>query len=202
MSLTFSIDKDAISLVMDGGTGKTLGTSFAFLKSNWVATAKHVVLEDSGPRSKLVVASVAGPRSDAKVIFAHPFADLAVLELDSPLCRRPLFPAHHTLAGATGLVCAGYAPSRTQTGTPPVVFVNAIPSYTVETRERTGFLEELVVFDASYSEGGHSGGPILGSGGGVVGAIVENYHEGSRLIARGTGVVALIESLGFPSQRS
>ena len=105
--------------------------------------------------------------------------------------------AHHSLAGSSGLICAGYAPSRAAPGEPAVVFVNEIPSFQIEVRERAAFSEELMVFDASFSEGGHSGGPIFGSGGGVVGAIIESFYAGQQLKARATSLLPLMAHLNF-----
>jgi hypothetical protein len=61
------------------------------------------------------------------------------------------------------------------------MLVNHVPAFTVEVREREGLNEELVVFNAPRSEGGHSGGPIMGEGGGVVGVVIQNYVENGTL---------------------
>ena len=202
MPLTFTIDQDAITLVMESGLGRPLGTGFSFIKPSWIATAKHVVLFNGLPRQDLGVAALGKPAIKGRVLFAHPQVDLAVLETESAVCMRPLFPSHHSLAGAGGLVCAGYAPSKTAEHGAYVVFVNEIPRFDVELRERDGLNEDLVVFDAEFSEGGHSGGPIFGSGGGVVGAIVESFRQESRLLARGTSLLPIVHYLGFPHERA
>ncbi len=78
------------------------------------------------------------------------------------------------------------------------MLINHIPVFTTEIRERKGFNEELVVFEAPWSEGGHSGGPIFGEGGGVVGVVIQNYRENQTLKARGTSLASLISELRFP----
>lgn len=133
----------------------------------------------------------------ANLLFAHPQVDLAVLELSQPSCERPLFPAHHALTGSSGFICAGYSPEQSKSGNKVAMYINEIPSFEVEVRERANLLEELVVFDASFSEGGHSGGPIFGAGGGVVGVIIQNFYAGDKLKARGTSVAPLISRLSF-----
>jgi hypothetical protein len=198
MSLTISIDHNSISLIVDGAQRRSLGTGFSFIQPNWVVTAKHVVLDQGLPRQKILVSPYKHVTVEARLLYAHPLVDLAVLELPSDICNRPLFPAHHSLAGSSGLICAGYAPSKTNPVGPAVFFINEIPSFESELRERTGLNEELIVFDAAFSEGGHSGGPIFGSGGGVVGAIIENFASGGSLRARGTSLAPLVRQLCFP----
>jgi Trypsin-like peptidase domain len=199
MALKFSIDQFAISVVLDGRSKTGLGTAFSFIQPHWVATAKHVVFEHGLPRDQLLVLQKQPP-IPARILFAHPQVDLAVLELDHDLCMRPLFPAHHSLAGSSGLVCAGFAPSKSATGE-PCVFVNEITSFQIEVRKRVELNEELVVFDASFTEGGHSGGPIFGAGGGVVGAIIENFRANGQMKARGTSLAPLVAHLGFVAPR-
>lgn len=197
MNITISIDQNAVSLVLDGAERRPLGTGFSLIRPNWIVTAKHVVLEDGLSRAQLLIGpSNRQPSIPARLLYAHPQIDLAVLEIDKRLCDRPLYPAHHSLAGSRGLICAGFAPSKS-TSEAGTVLVNHIPSFTVEVRERLNLKEELVVFDAPYSEGGHSGGPIFGEGGGVVGVIIQNYSENGTLRARGTSLAPLIEELHF-----
>lgn len=195
MAITFAIDQLALSLVLDGGERRVLGTAFSFIQPTWVVTAKHVALVDGQPRKQLLVSPFKQPPIPAQVLFAHPQVDLAVLTLERDLCQRPLFPAHHALAGSNGLVCAGYSPSMSSPGDPAVLYVNEIPSFAVEVRDRHGLSEEIIVFDATFSEGGHSGGPVFGAGGGVVGAIIQNFYAGSQLRARATSLAPIVARL-------
>jgi hypothetical protein len=157
MALTFTIDQKALAIIVDGSVGQAIGTGFVFIQPNWVITAKHVVFLEALPRRELLASPYKGSSIRARVIFAHPIVDLAVLELTRRACDRPLFPAHHSLAGANSLVCAGYAPSKTAPDRSLTLFINEIPRFQIEIRERDGLNEELVVFDAPFSEGGHSG---------------------------------------------
>ena len=202
MNITISIDQNAVSLVLDGAERRPLGTGFSLIRPNWIVTAKHVALKDGLSRTQLLIGpSNSQPSIPARLLYAHPQVDLAVLEIDKHLCDRPLYPAHHSLAGSRGLICAGFAPSKS-TSEAGTVLVNHIPSFTVEVRERRSLKEELVVFDAPYSEGGYSGGPIFGEGGGVVGVIIQNYSENGTLRARGTSLAPLISELRFPAPDS
>lgn len=199
MTWSFTIDQNAIALVRDEMLGKHIGTGFSFIQPNWFVTAKHVVMDYGEPRRHLTILankSKSGS-TDVQLLFAHPEVDLAVVESSIPICKRPLFPAHHALAGADGLVFAGYAPSKPQPNGMPSIYVNQIPRFEVQLRGRSNFEEETILFAAPDSEGGHSGGPIFGAGGGVVGAIIDHFHDGHQLIARGTSLVPLISSLGF-----
>jgi S1-C subfamily serine protease len=196
--VTFSIDSNAVSLVLDGEERRPLGTGFSFIRPNWVVTAKHVVLKDGIPRNQLLIGpSNNQPSIQAQVLYTHPQVDLAVLVILKNYCEHPLYPAHHAFAGSNGLICAGFAPSQStpQLGT---MLVNHIPAFAVQVRERQGLNEELIVFDAPYSEGGHSGGPIFGEGGGVVGVIIQDYSENGTKKARGTSLAPLIAELRFP----
>jgi hypothetical protein len=133
----------------------------------------------------------------AQVLFAHPDVDLAVLSAAQPICDRPLYPGHHALAGSNGLIFAGYTPSKSQASGKSSIYVNEITRFEVLVRERTGFNEDTILFDAPDAEGGHSGGPVFGEGGSVVGAIINRYQDGSRYVAQATSLVPLIASLQF-----
>jgi hypothetical protein len=197
MPIMFSIDQAALSLVLDKEEKRVLGTAFSFIRPNWVVTAKHVALVDGIPRDQLLISPFKQSSVRARVPFSHPQVDLAVLLLESDVCPRPLFPAHHSLSGSSGLICAGYAPSKSAAGDPAVPYVNEISNFTIEVRDRGNLCEDTIVFDAPFSEGGHSGGPILGDGGGVVGAIIQNFYVGSMLRARGTSLTPILAQLTF-----
>jgi len=197
MAWSFTIDQNAIALVRDESLGKPIGTAFSFVRPNWFVTAKHVVIDFGEPRRQLTVVPNRLSPVTARVLFAHPEVDLAVVETDAPVCQRPLFPGHHALAGTDGLVFAGYSPSKPQPRGVPSIYVNQILTFEVQFRERSGFNEETILFSAPESEGGHSGGPIFGLGGGVVGAIIDHFHNGQHFIARGTSLMPLVYQLGF-----
>lgn len=194
MGLTFTIDNLAVALILDGEERRPLGTGFCLLRPNWYVTAKHVVLVDGLPRGQLLIGTMQPQSIPATVMFAHPQVDLAVLSAERDVCPHPLFPAHHSFAGGEGLICTGFAPSSPDC-TGGKILVNSIPRFSVESRGRGTFTEELVVFDAPYSEGGHSGGPIFGVGGGVVGVIIQNFPGATTLQARGTSLAPLLSHL-------
>ena len=117
------------------------------------------------------------------------------------MCERPLFRGHHAFAGSNGLVAAGYAPSKRHPNGGPLIYLTEIRNFEVQIRERTSLSEETILFPAPESEGGHSGGPVFGPGGGVVGAIIENYGDGERVVARSTNIIPLVQSLSFVAAR-
>jgi hypothetical protein len=197
MGITFTIHESAIGLVRDESLDKPIGTAFSFLRPHWFVTAKHVVMEYGEPRRSLTVAPNKLHAVAARVLFAHPEVDLAVLEVEQPICDRPLYPGHHALAGAKGLVFAGYAPSKPQASGGPSIYVNEIPTFRVQVRERRTFDEDTILFAAPDSEGGHSGGPVFGEGGGVVGAIINRFHDGAGFFAQATSLAPLLASLRF-----
>ncbi len=77
------------------------------------------------------------------------------------------------------------------------MYVNNIPKFEIEFRDRGAFREEIIVFDAPFSEGGHSDGPIFGAGGGVVGVMIQNLYDGAVLRARGTSLGPILAHLTF-----
>lgn len=133
--------------------------------------------------------------ADACVLYADPNIDLAALQLNGSPCKHPLFPAHKAFAGETGLVTAGYRPTKTMESGGPAIEINHVLSFWSELRGLPVGTEEVICFDAQFSEGGHTGGPVLGTGGGVIGAVIENFREGDRLIARATSIAPIVARL-------
>lgn len=197
MAIAFSFNVHALGLVRDRSEQKLLGTAFSFIRPQWYVTAKHVVVEYGQTRDQISLFLDGHSDIPARVLFLHPELDLAVLEVSKPVCDQPLFPGHHQFSGAQGLVAAGYAPSKKLHNGGPVVQVSQIESFEVQVRGRASVQEETIVFDAPESEGGNSGGPIFGAGGGVVGAIIENFRSGESLLARGTSIIPLTRHLSF-----
>ena len=194
--LTFTIDGNTLALVFDQKLGRPIGTAFVFIKPNWAVTAKHVVIDKGIPRSDLFLHFVRG-ESNARFLYADKHLDLAVLEVAMSPCERPLFPAHTSLAGAGGLITAGYKPSKVGTDGSPSIEVNSVPVFTVDTRNGREGPEESIFFEASFSEGGHSGGPVFGAGGGVVGVVIEHFKNGGKLTARAISIAPLVAHLQF-----
>lgn len=173
------VDPSAISIVVDEDLHKPLGTGFYFLQPHFFVTAKHVVeyRETGDLRTNLVLMQDGPNYPRCKVFFRHPSLDLAVLTVDRPRCGVPLYPSDQRLSGRHGLQYWGYAPALSDKRAHRyVVAVVDIPSYECDPpRERADGLEWILRFDSDLSEGGHSGGPVLGAGGGVVAVITEGH---------------------------
>lgn len=194
--ITFAIHKEAITLVGGSTPTRALGTGFVFIRPEWVVTAKHVVQKDSGElRSDLAVLTETG-WSTAECLFVHPDIDIAVLSV-SGFCSHPLFPAHTRFAGSNGLITAGYKPSENEPGKPMSIEVNHVASFEIEVRSRSSSDEETICFPAEYAEGGHSGGPVFGAGGGVIGLVIQRASDGTRTFVRATSIAPLIAQLEF-----
>ena len=195
------IDPSAVSIVVDHDIGKPLGTGFYFLRPQFFVTAKHVVINRNTGlvRENLVLMQNAPDYPRAEVAFLHPSLDLAVLKIDVPGCTVPLYPSDQRLIGQHGLRYWGYAPSRSDTRTQQyLVNVVEIGEYECETpRERDDGVECVLRFKSLFGEGGHSGGPVLATGGGVVAVITEG-HPGW---LRATEIRALLPYIGlaFPT---
>jgi hypothetical protein len=173
------IDPSAVSIIVDQDARKPLGTGFYFLQQRFFVTAKHVVVDDhtGETRPNLVLMQNAPNYPRAKPIFLHPSLDLAVLEVNNPQCTVPLYPSDQRIVGHHGLRYWGYAPTKSDKKNHNyVVAVVDIPTYECEPpRERDDGIEWILRFDSDLSEGGHSGGPVLGAGGGVVAVMIEGH---------------------------
>jgi S1-C subfamily serine protease len=209
-TMQFSFDVNALGVIVDLEEGKALGTGFSLLQPGWVVTAKHVVLVDSRtregqlrgglPRRRLAFQSE-GAAIPARVHAVHPEVDLAVVELiESSRCKVPFYPSYAGFTAADGLFSLGYSPTLTNWPVGPRIAMQGHPitKYTSEIRERSTGPEDVIEFEASVSEGGNSGCPVFGSGGGVVGVVLENYKTPSGVtIARATSLVPLLRGLLF-----
>ena len=196
-ALPKDIDPSAVSIVVDQDIQRPLGTGFYFLQPQFFVTAKHVVVNPhtGSVRPNLVLMQNGPAYPRAQVAFLHPSLDLAVLSIESPGCEVPLFPSDQRLVGAHGLCYWGYAPSLSDTSSHTyVAVVVEIASYECEEpRERADGTEWVLRFNTNFSEGGHSGGPVLGTGGGVVAVITEG-HNGW---VRATEIRALLPYITF-----
>jgi hypothetical protein len=195
---SFSIDRNAIQLVWDGDLKRPIGTSFSFLRPDWVVTAKHVVIESGFPRRNILV-NFQGTFHDARVYVCHPEIDVAVLRVANPSpCETPLFPSYARFTGRKGLVSAGFAPSLTEkAGTNLTVNVSKVNEFQIERRDRSASNEEVIFFPSACVEPGHSGGPMFGEGGGVVGVIIEAFTKNNVSYGRATSILSLLGALEF-----
>jgi hypothetical protein len=194
----FALDNHAVAIVSERGEyQRPIGSGFFLLRPDRLITAKHVVLREGVFRDNLTLVHPSEPT--LSLHFLHPELDLAVLVVHPTICTYPLAPAHERMAGSQGLICAGYSPSKSDKAQHRYIMeFNYIQSYTRAGRERQGN-EDLVVFEAPYAEPGHSGGPVLGAGGTVVGVVVESFVAEGKTFARATGLQPLVALLDFPS---
>ena len=180
-ALLADIDPTAVSILVDEDIHRPLGTGFYFLQPHFFVTAKHVVMEkDTGSVLGNMVLMQNGPNyPKASVEYLHPTLDVAVLRIDHPGCAVPLFPSDQRIIGKHGLRYWGYAPSKSdKINHRYLVAVVDIPEYECEEpRERHDGVEWVLRFSSDLSEPGHSGGPVLAAGGGVV-ALITQGHDG------------------------
>lgn len=174
------IDESAVSIVVDHDPPhRPLGTGFYFLQRHFFVTAKHVVVDryTGSPRSNLVLMQNGPDYPCVTIEFLHPTLDLAVLRVDRPGCTTPLYPSDQRVIGHHGLRYWGYAPKRSdRVNHLYAVAVVDMPTYECEEpRERADGTERVVRFATGLWEEGHSGGPVLGAGGGVVAIITQGY---------------------------
>jgi hypothetical protein len=199
MALSITIDDKSLFIICDREEKRPLGTGFCFIKREWVVTAKHVVMDDGVFRQSLSVLPLKERELRASVMFSHPNHDLAVLQLEEPSpCRTPLFPSYEKFTGRKGLICCGYAPSLSNHEKKEVsIYVNQILTYDREQRTRLHVDEDLIAFEAPFLEGGHSGGPILGEGGGVVAVTIQGFVANGKYYGRATSVLPVLDFLDF-----
>ena len=196
--MKFTIDKQALCIVIDKEIGKALGTGFSFLKENWVITAKHVVIYEGLPRKQLELSFIDNENVKANIIAVHPEIDLALLEYEGPpLCKKPLMPGYHEFGSSNQLIMTGYSPTQSDPSG-LIVKVDLIEGFEVEERERED-TEITIHFKAEFSEGGNSGGAILGEGGNVVAVTIQTYFKGDEKYCIATSIRAIMKNIEFGS---
>ena len=169
------------------------GTGFAFLTPSWIVTARHVVSGQpiAQPIQLLFREGLALP---ARVFFAHPQVDLAVLEVvgDTP-CRAPFMPCDRAPI-SSGLLCVGYRPSTgdEDAGRYPV---SRVDSYERTTRQRDGYEELLFIFPAPHGAPGRSGDPLLAPTGSVIAVVMDGITFGGQHVMRATSIVPIFDHL-------
>jgi S1-C subfamily serine protease len=195
--LTITINGSSIAVIRDREHNRPIGTGFVFVRPSWIVTAKHVVIRDGILRENLdLIFTSQNNYLPASLLYAHPTLDLAVLSAPDSPCETPLYPAHHEFVGKEGFITVGYKPSK-NTANGFSVEANTVPSFTIELRERADGNEEVLIFPANFAEGGHSGGPVLGAGGGVVGVIIEDFSNAEGQFARASSIKPLLDRLAF-----
>jgi hypothetical protein len=195
-NLSFEINQSAIQLIRDPNVKYPIGTGFCFIRPDWIATAKHVVILHGIPRQNLEVVFTDGISRRAEVYAWHPEIDIAILRLLDPgLCKIPLFPAYVRFTGKQGLISAGYKPSSSQKDERLFsIVVNCVETWEIEHRSRINSEEEIIIFPSDIEQG-HSGGPLFGQGGGVVGIVIEIFEQEGKSYARGTSILSLLDGI-------
>lgn len=193
----FSIEGYQICLICDADEKKPeLGTGFLFLRTDWIVTAKHVVMDDGLIRGNLYAEFPTNNPNKVglRVIAVHPESDIALLEITSipNPCRKPLFPGYDDLSVSKGLVCCGYTPTNGKT-----ISISLAKVYDKSTRERKT-TETVLEFESKGIEGGSSGGPIFGDGGVVLGLLINVFtpeEQPDRQFARATSIHNLMDAI-------
>jgi hypothetical protein len=194
------MDPAAVSILVDEDIHRPLGTGFYFLQPQFFVTARHVVehRETGTPRDNLVLVQNGPDYPRAEVVFRHPTVDLAVLKIDRPGCKTPLYPSDQHLAEKGGLRYWGYSPTLSHPDRGVYgVLVGGPAEYEDEApRQRTDGTERLLRFKDLHFEPGHSGGPVIGTWGGVVAVIIEGDRDEGRWF-RATEISALLPYVSF-----
>jgi hypothetical protein len=200
-SLSIKIDTRSIGTVYDVIERRPLGTGFALLKPDWIVTARHVVVKDNLPRPELGMVLGGGiGYVDVKILVLHPILDLAVLQLQKPqVCERPFFPSYEEYSGSRGLFYIGYSPKKSSDNEDELVLaVSHISTYErLQLERKQGEVEDWITFEAPFVEGGNSGCPVLGEGGGVVAIVIQAYDLNGITYARATSIHPLLKGLVY-----
>lgn len=194
-----TIDKQSLCIIIDQDINKAIGTGFCFLKDNWIITAAHVVIKDGLPRQNLVVSFLDIPSIPVQVVATHPDLDIAILEyFGEVICKRPLMPGYHEFGQSKTLLMTGYSPSSSE-GKNLTVRVEKIENFEVEIRSREE--DEITIhFLAEKSEGGNSGGAIIGEGGNVVAIAINTYFQDDQKYCVATSIRSILKNITLGSK--
>jgi S1-C subfamily serine protease len=179
-----------------------VGSGFAFLRPNWIVTAKHVVVRDGTAATPIELLYAPAFKSSARLLLAHPYVDLAVLEVTGECrCRAALMPVDRSLPNGRGFLCVGHRPSLSHPSLGHYVsFVSGVAeAQTSRTPLPNGDEEVVLTFAAPNGEPGHSGGPLIGDAGGVVAVVFEGITLLGEHYMRATSILALLDHLAFRS---
>lgn len=167
----------------EDGTRKAFGTGFFFMDNDLVATSMHI-MEDyekaREPYNLLVRPSQFLEGCLAVQCAYHIEQDLALVKLEKSYPVVPLRPCCGT---NEGFFCIGYNPPTES------IIVRPVPKfYMPEPREGKHSTTFFFEWDGPVNPG-NSGGPLIGSDGGVAGVLsgIFMHVESSRDIARAGG---------------
>lgn len=163
-----TIDPNAICIfyrVYEDGTRKPFGTGFFFMENDLVATAKHIMEDHANARTPyglLVRPSQSPIGYSASECVYHMEQDLALVRLEKSHPVAPLAPCFET---KEGFVFVGYDPPTES------ILARPVPKFfTPEPREGKLSTTFFFEWDGTVNPGS-SGGPLIGSDGGVAGLL-------------------------------
>lgn len=191
-------DLDALCLVVARtylGGAEQAGGGCAFIHSNWILTAKHLVQHEGKTLTEIAVHCQDGSIRTATVLVVEPSADLAILELDSPIaCEYPFMPGNLELLRPYGLIQLALWLESDADGVTVNLEprVHPIAAVDYSTRPDTG--ERVVILDIPGAQRGNSGGPIVAQGGSVV-AVTSQLALDERRPTTATDVAPIVARL-------
>lgn len=166
--MNVTIDPNSICIfyrVYEDGTRKPFGTGFFFMDRDLVATAKHIMEDHANARTPYAL--LVRPSQSPEGYFAtecvyHIEQDLALVRLEQSHPVVPLAPCFET---KEGFFLVGYDPPTES------VLVRPVPKF-VTPDPREGKLSTTFFFEWDGPVNpGNSGGPLIGSDGGVAGLL-------------------------------
>lgn len=173
------------------------GLGFAFLKPQWVVTARHVV-RDQRPGSAVTLVFAVGGPSTGRVAALHPHVDLAVLEVTGDVHGVvPLTPPAGRPAEVQAVLCvASEAVTAADAAPSGRLRLLEVPSFERTRRHRDGREEDLFIFPTPLDGSPRSGGPLLAADGSVIGVVVDSIDLAGRTFIRATAIEAVLSSFG------
>ena len=187
---TFAIDSCCVSIIVDLGIQRALGTCFFFRSTTLVVTAKHVVVDQGVPRDTIYLMQREVPR--ARLVHKEEEIDLAVLSVQTSQCKIPLEPSS-SLEVPNHVWYCGYTPGNSDKEAGIYAVAPGLARVTDSIRrERNSGIEEVFNFVAPGSQSGVSGGPVFHPNGGVIGVVTESRVVGDQIHATATSIAPLL----------
>lgn len=195
------LHESSIALIhgVENNRPKVLGSAFCFLKANWFVTAKHVVEEHGLPR-ELLSMNVGGKLFRVSELWTHDQRDIALIDLEQPLCPEPHYPSHWSHEKEKGLIKVAYSPDHSKQDKRPIFYATHVKEYETSERIREDGSELIFEFEDQGAEGGNSGGPIFSLSGGVVGIIIDGVFMENSTTTKATDVKVLLELVELNSE--
>ena len=126
-------------------------------------TAKHVVEEHGLPR-ELLSMNVGGKLFRVSELWTHNQRDVALIDLEQPLCPEPHYPSHWSHEKEKGLIKVTYSPDHSKQDKRPIFYATHVKEYETSERIREDGSELIFEFEDQGAEGGNSVGCFLPRG--------------------------------------